>query len=54
MNITKNTIETYKQPTYKVEVKACFCSFEIEVNGTPSIQYFDKPQIATDIPINNI
>lgn len=44
----------YKQPMYKVEVKAYLCSIEIYVNEIPCFSYFDEPQIATDIPINNL
>lgn len=44
----------YKQPMYKVEVKAYLCSIEIFVNEIPSFSYFGEPQIATDIPINNL
>ncbi|MFP3831836.1 hypothetical protein [Chryseobacterium sp. SIMBA_028] len=43
-----------QQPMYKVEVKAYLCSIEIEVNGIPCFSYFNEPQIATDIPINNL
>lgn len=39
---------------YKVEVKAYLCSIEIFVNEIPCFSYFDEPQIATDIPINNL
>ena len=42
------------KPIYKIEVKLFQCSVEIEVNGIPCFSYFDEPQIATDIPINNL
>lgn len=44
----------YKQPMYKVEVKAYLCSIEIFVNEIPCFSYFDEPQIASDIPINSL
>lgn len=52
--MARNNINTYKQPMYKVEVKAYLCSIEIFVNEIPCFSYFDEPQIATDIPINSL
>lgn len=54
MNTIENKMNSYQQPMYKIEVKAYFCSFEIEINDIPCFSYFDEPQIATDIPINNL
>lgn len=51
MNIKNNK---NPKPLYKIEVKAFQCSFEIEVNDIPCFSYYDEPQIATDIPINNL
>ncbi|MCX8534122.1 hypothetical protein [Chryseobacterium luquanense] len=41
-------------PMYKIEIKAFLCSIEIEVNDIPCFSYYNEPQIATDIPINNL
>jgi hypothetical protein len=54
MNIIKNKSSTSQKPMYKVEVKAYLCSIEIDVNDIPCFSYFDEPQIATDIPVNNL